>query len=292
MNRETQSIRPNSSSDPGVTGWLQRKCACGNHTSGGGGCESCRRNASTPNVSTSVGAPLDAATRAFFEPRFGHDFSSVRVHADRHAAESARMLNAQAFAVGQDLVFAGGQYAPTTEPGKRLLAHELTHVVQQANSNNAVQTKSLFSSSSDRAEQEATRVADRVVAGERVAVTQQPAALVQGNGWLGAGIGALSGGLIGLLAGGPIGGLVGLGVGALVGGLNWLARRPRSERRPAESVRWPAGSRSSASGLSRACGCRKSPGRRDHGAGSPAKQLRVLRAKVARPVRHPGSSTG
>ena len=84
------------------------------------------------DVLNSPGQPLDAATRAFFEPRFGHDFSNVRVHADAGAAESARSVNALAYTVGRDVVFAAGQYAPTAMAGKTLLAHELSHVVQQS----------------------------------------------------------------------------------------------------------------------------------------------------------------
>ena len=79
----------------------------------------------------SSGRPLDSATRAFFEPRFGTDFSHVRVHTDSRAAESARSVNALAYTVGRDVVFGAGQYAPGSSEGKRLMAHELTHVVQQ-----------------------------------------------------------------------------------------------------------------------------------------------------------------
>jgi Domain of unknown function (DUF4157) len=74
---------------------------------------------------------LNPATRSFMEPRFGHDFSRVRVHADARAAESARTLNARAYTVGRDVAFGAGQYAPQTSEGQRLLAHELAHVVQQ-----------------------------------------------------------------------------------------------------------------------------------------------------------------
>jgi hypothetical protein len=77
------------------------------------------------------GRPLDASTRAFFEPRFGHDFRDVRVHTDAPAAESAQAVNALAYTVGSDVVFAGGEYAPHTAMGKKLLAHELVHVAQQ-----------------------------------------------------------------------------------------------------------------------------------------------------------------
>jgi len=77
------------------------------------------------------GAPLPANTRKFFEPRFGQDFSDVRVHIDAAAADSVSSINARAYTLGRDIVFGSGQYAPRTSRGKQLLAHELTHVVQQ-----------------------------------------------------------------------------------------------------------------------------------------------------------------
>jgi hypothetical protein len=83
------------------------------------------------DVLSSAGEPLDAATRAFFEPRFGHDFSRVRVHADQRAAQSAKAVNALAYTVGSDVSFGTGQYRNSTTEGRRLLAHELAHVVQQ-----------------------------------------------------------------------------------------------------------------------------------------------------------------
>lgn len=75
--------------------------------------------------------PLDSATRAFFEPRFGRDFSDVRIHTDPVAQQSAREVNARAYTVGNDMVFAANQFSPGTQEGCSLLAHELTHVVQQ-----------------------------------------------------------------------------------------------------------------------------------------------------------------
>jgi uncharacterized protein DUF4157 len=78
------------------------------------------------------GQPLPGSTRAFFEPRFGQDFSQVRLHTDTRAAESARAVNARAFTLGRDVVFGAGQYTPGTGEGRRLMAHELTHVVQQS----------------------------------------------------------------------------------------------------------------------------------------------------------------
>lgn len=127
---------------------VQRKCAA---CVGGGPCPKCEAEqsgtlhrkadaTSGPSASSDAagltshlghGKPLDPGTRAFFEPRFGHDFSHVRVHTDTTAAESARAVNASAYTVGRDMVFARGHYAPQTEHGQQLVAHELSHVVQQ-----------------------------------------------------------------------------------------------------------------------------------------------------------------
>jgi hypothetical protein len=83
-------------------------------------------------VLRSPGQPLDRATRQFFEPRFASfDFAKVRIHTDRDAAASANAVNAAAYTVGDHIVFDNGQYAPGTVPGRLLLAHELTHVIQQ-----------------------------------------------------------------------------------------------------------------------------------------------------------------
>lgn len=194
-----------ASQAPLQAGLLQRKCDCGQHTIAGSKCSGCQdkqlslqralrsaeletqNSAAVPpivqDVLNSPGEPLDANTRAFFEPRFGHglsymgvntltgksqtsltvsqagdaheqeadrmseritgmqqrdehrdlyDFSQVRVHSSPQAAESARMINAMAYTVGRNVVFAASQYAPTTAAGRRLLAHELTHMVQQS----------------------------------------------------------------------------------------------------------------------------------------------------------------
>lgn len=80
------------------------------------------------------GAPLDGATREAMECRFAHDFSQVRVHSDDRAAAAARAVGANAFAVGQRIVFGAGQYQPVSAEGRRLLIHELTHTVQQRGS--------------------------------------------------------------------------------------------------------------------------------------------------------------
>jgi hypothetical protein len=78
------------------------------------------------------GSQLPDTTRAFFEPRFGADFSHVRVHTDSRATETAKSINARAFTVGHNITFEAGQYAPHSHEGRQLLAHELTHVVQQS----------------------------------------------------------------------------------------------------------------------------------------------------------------
>jgi hypothetical protein len=91
------------------------------------------------DVLRSPGDPLDASTRAFMEPRFGYDFGQVRIHSDRRAHTAATALKAHAFTVGCDMVFAEEQFAPHTNSGRMLIAHELTHVVQQSSMGTAVQ---------------------------------------------------------------------------------------------------------------------------------------------------------
>lgn len=78
-----------------------------------------------------TGRPLDASVRSFMEPRFGHDFGRVRVHDGSRAAESAAAVNARAYTVGNNVVFGRGSYSPGSESGRKLIAHELTHVLQQ-----------------------------------------------------------------------------------------------------------------------------------------------------------------
>ncbi|HVZ39353.1 MAG TPA: DUF4157 domain-containing protein [Candidatus Kapabacteria bacterium] len=82
----------------------------------------------------SGGEPLDVRTRSFFEPRLGYDLSNVRIRTDAHAAQSARALGARAYALGSNIVFGGGEYAPESDAGRRLLAHELAHVTQSVRS--------------------------------------------------------------------------------------------------------------------------------------------------------------
>lgn len=108
-------------------------------------------------VLASPGQPLDVPTRSIMERRFGHDFSKVRVHTDAKAAESAKAVNAQAFTVGSNVVFEAGQYAPSSVAGQQLLRHELTHVVQQAQSHD-IPDQRIVVDPSPAAEEEATSV--------------------------------------------------------------------------------------------------------------------------------------
>jgi len=87
-------------------------------------------------VSYGEGQPLTLPERTFFESRFGHDFSQVQIHANVMAAESAEAIGAKAYTIGQNIAFGAGQYNPGTDAGKQLIAHELTHVIQQQGSNN------------------------------------------------------------------------------------------------------------------------------------------------------------
>jgi hypothetical protein len=159
---------------------LQRKCACRGTSEMAGECAGCREKregalqrqaangaepASVPpivkEVLRSPAQTLEPVTRAFLEPRFGHDFSNVRVHADAQAAAAARAVNARAYTVGQDLVFGEGQYAPGTTDGRKLIAHELTHVMQQTGQS---QHELVVGPEGDVWEQEAERVADQIAA--------------------------------------------------------------------------------------------------------------------------------
>jgi hypothetical protein len=150
MNRHSNTlvhkVAPILASVP--AGTLQRKCACGQH-SVGKQCDECKKKDSTlqrsavgtaaqsavppvvHEVLRSPGQPLDGNTRGLMQERFGRDFSHVRVHTDALAAASASAVRASAYTVGRDIVFASERYAPHSSAGKSLLAHELTHVLQQ-----------------------------------------------------------------------------------------------------------------------------------------------------------------
>ncbi|HEY6352711.1 MAG TPA: DUF4157 domain-containing protein [Candidatus Angelobacter sp.] len=138
-----QSGPSDATSPPPSPQRLSRKCACGGEAeyqqeenrvaaresaSGSGPATS---HDALEQVLRSPGQPLDAGTRAFFEPRFGHDFSNVRVHTDSVAGESALAINAHAFTTGSNVAFAPGKFNPHDSAGRQLLAHELTHTIQQ-----------------------------------------------------------------------------------------------------------------------------------------------------------------
>jgi len=127
---------------------LQRKCACGGPGGAEGECEECKKKemlqrraagSGAPSIVPPVvhevlhspGRPIDASTRGFMEARFGHDFTQVRIHADARAAESAAAVSAAAYTVGRTIVFGAQRYQPSSLEGRRLIAHELTHVLQQ-----------------------------------------------------------------------------------------------------------------------------------------------------------------
>lgn len=96
-----------------------------------GSSSSSHPGAGVQGVATSNGQPLDTGTLAFMQSRFGHDFSRVRVHTDGEAAVSAQAVNARAYTQGEHIVFGRGEYEPQTNEGRRVLAHELAHVIQQ-----------------------------------------------------------------------------------------------------------------------------------------------------------------
>ncbi len=132
---------------------LQRKCSCGGTPGPTGECENCRKNReakegivqraavdqgsvtevppSVHEVLQSSGQALEPQTRAFMESRFDHDFSRVRLHTDGQAASSANAVKARAYTVGEHVVFAEGQHTSSTSEGLGLMAHELSHVIQQ-----------------------------------------------------------------------------------------------------------------------------------------------------------------
>jgi hypothetical protein len=173
---------------------LRRKCACGGTPGPTGECEQCRRkrlqrsaSAAGPAVAPPVvhevlrspGAPLDAAVRGRMEPRFGHSFADVRVHADGRAAESARAVGAHAYAAGTHVVFGAGRYAPGSAEGERLIAHELAHVVQQRGAPPSLQPSLVIGAAGDAAEREADAAAARVMAGGSAEVARTPGWMVR-----------------------------------------------------------------------------------------------------------------
>ncbi len=126
----------------------------------------------TDVVGRGGGRPLEPEVRRVMEERLGHDFGSVRVHTDHAASESARAIHAQAYTVGSDVVFQSGRYQPDTPGGQHMLAHELTHVMQQQAGpvdGTPAAGGIRISDPSDRFEQAAERNADRVMSAQPAA---------------------------------------------------------------------------------------------------------------------------
>jgi len=164
MNRQMVAQTQEWSSRPLASGLLQRKCdRCHEkekilQRSAVGSAETVPPI--VHEVLRSPGAPLDASTRTFMEPRFGHDFSNVRIHTDAKAADSARAVNALAYTVGRDVVFGTSQYRPWTSNGQRLMAHELTHVLQQSSILSKSATPLQFDTINGSRERDALHVAN------------------------------------------------------------------------------------------------------------------------------------
>ena len=202
----TRSLQPapkvQTSSSSGVL--LHRKCACGSTPAFGEECNQCRRKKEAPrlqrlsvgapytdeappivhDVLRSAGQPLDASIRSQLEPQFGRDFSRVRVHTDATANASARAVNAAAYTVGNHIAFASGNYAPSSTPGRSLLAHELTHVVQQGGSSMPQGVPLLVGSSNSEYEVAAERMSRQTetaaLTGDGMTSVQSSAAIPQG----------------------------------------------------------------------------------------------------------------
>lgn len=109
----------------------------------------------------SPGRPLDSSTRDTMECRFGQDFSRVRVHTDSQAARAAEAIDCKAFTIGHNVAFGAGQWSPETDEGRRLLSHELTHVLQQQ----AMITPLADAFEISRPDDPAEREADNIAAG-------------------------------------------------------------------------------------------------------------------------------
>jgi hypothetical protein len=124
--------------------------------------------------SQGTGSPLSDGTRRYFETRFAADFRAVRVHDDDAAGQASRSIGALAFTRGSDIVFGAGQYAPGTAAGRHLLAHELTHVVQQAGNAELNRHELSVGPADNATEREADRVADQVIAGGVAQPTRAP----------------------------------------------------------------------------------------------------------------------
>ncbi len=196
MAMKTQEQQP-TRMPPSHAPLVQRKCSCGGKAGFDGECATCRAarlnrqpspmQRGTPALAPSIvhevlrtaGQPLSQKARASLEPHFGHDFSRVRIHTNAQAVASARAVQALAYTVGRNVVFGQGQYRPETEAGKSLLAHELTHVVQQSGTDHLPGTIAMVSPN-DKSEQEAENAAKAVGSAQPFAVAlHEPSGLAR-----------------------------------------------------------------------------------------------------------------
>ncbi len=128
------------------------------------------------------GQSLDGGAREYLEPKFGHSFENVKIHADGRADELSKSVGARAFTTGQDVYFREGEYKPSSPEGRHLLAHELTHTIQQSRgsvSGTSIGGGVAISEPGDSFEQEASSAADTVTQGGQVAVGGSKASAVQ-----------------------------------------------------------------------------------------------------------------
>ena len=166
--------------DPGAVSYLQRTAGNAAVAQLLGREEAEEAESPVGNVVGSAnGRPLDDSVRNLMESHFGEDFSDVRVHTDSRADDSARSLHAQAYTVGTDIAFRSGNYSPDSQTGQRMLAHELTHVVQQRSGpvdGTPMPGGIKVSDPGDRFEREAERSADAFMAGTPVAPVEASSA--------------------------------------------------------------------------------------------------------------------
>lgn len=167
--------------------------------------------------SLSGGRPLPQAVRDYFEPRLGHDFGQVRVHDDARAAVAAQAVRARALTMGREVLFGEGQYAPASTEGQRLLAHELTHVIQQGQAG-GMETRAAGVAREPRG------AGRRGGVREPVAVTQRARGAVQAKwsdkwGLVGFALGAIGGLGLGFAAGAIAGAVLGLATLPLIGAM-------------------------------------------------------------------------
>jgi hypothetical protein len=192
--RGNQAVLRMLNRNAGIGARLERRCSCEKSGGGSGQCAECaaknrlERSAKdrapisavppiVHQVLRSAGQPIDTATRAAMERRFGYDFAGVRFHIGSEAEQSAAAVNALAYTVGHHVVFGAGQYSPHTDDGRRLIAHELAHVVQQRDWADSGARPDRISSPNDAGEQEAERAAGAVMAGLTVEVPAQKGVL-------------------------------------------------------------------------------------------------------------------